>query len=184
MISKDCKDPDTLLKWADEFYTDLASLQTFYGSVGSQITDNGDGTYNVDVPSDGSSLDTSAWSNSLRDFGPKYMNGDFYDKVSLPEDQGDGIKLADDAINEKYVDTEKNCGFPMVQYTDEDLSRITAIGTDIYKYVEAQYAHWVVDGGIDDEWDSYIDQLKAMGIDEFLQIQTDAYNAYKENLAK
>ena len=54
----------------------------------------------------------------------------------------------------------------------------------IYKYVEAQYAHWVVDGGIDDEWDSYIDQLKAMGIDEFLQIQTDAYNAYKENLAK
>ena len=74
--------------------------------------------------------------------------------------------------------------FPMVQYTDEDLSRITAIGTDIYKYVEAQYAHWVVDGGIDDEWDSYIDQLKAMGIDEFLQIQTDAYNAYKENLAK
>mgnify|MGYP004638149073 CR=1 FL=1 len=184
MISKDCKDPDTLLKWADEFYTDLASLQTFYGSVGSQITDNGDGTYNVDVPSDGSSLDTSAWSNSLRDFGPKYMNEDFYDKVSLPEGQGDGVKLADDAINEKYVDTEKNCGFPMVQYTDEDLSRITAIGTDIYKYVEAQYAHWVVDGGIDDEWDSYIDQLKAMGIDEFLQIQTDAYNAYKENLAK
>lgn len=184
MISKDCKDPDTLLKWADEFYTDLASLQTFYGTIGSQITDNGDGTYNVDVPSDGSSLDTSAWSNSLRDFGPKYMNEDFYDKVSLPEDQGDGVKLADDAINEKYVDTEKNCGFPMVQYTDEDLSRITAIGTDIYKYVEAQYAHWVVDGGIDDEWDSYIDQLKAMGIDEFLQIQTDAYNAYKENLAK
>ena len=130
------------------------------------------------------SKDTSAWSNSLRDFGPKYMNEDFYDKVSLPEDQGDGVKLADDAINEKYVDTEKNCGFPMVQYTDEDLSRITAIGTDIYKYVEAQYAHWVVDGGIDDEWDSYIDQLKAMGIDEFLQIQTDAYNAYKENLAK
>ena len=151
---------------------------------GTGFTDNGDGTYNVDVPSDGSSLDTSAWCNSLRDFGPKYMNEDFYDKVSLPEDQGDGIKLADDAINEKYVDTEKNCGFPMVQYTDEDLSRITAIRTDIYKYVEAQYAHWVVDGGIDDEWDSYIDQLKAMDIDEFLQIQTDAYNAYKENLAK
>ena len=58
------------------------------------------------------------------------------------------------------------------------------IDAAVYKYVEAQYAHWVVDGGIDDEWDSYIDQLKAMGIDEFLQIQTDAYNAYKKNLAK
>ena len=40
MISKDCKDPDTLLKWADEFYTDLASLQTFYGTIGSQITES------------------------------------------------------------------------------------------------------------------------------------------------
>ena len=53
------------------------------------------------------------------------------------------------------------------------------------QYLRGQYSDgWVVDGGIDDEWDSYIDQLKAMGIDEFLQIQTDAYNAYKENLAK
>ena len=184
MISKDCKDPDTLLKWADEFYTDLASLQTFYGTIGSQITDNGDGTYNVDVPSDGSSLDTSAWSNSLRDFGPKYMNGDFYDKVSLPEDQGDGIKLADDAINEKYVDTEKNCGFPMVQYTDEDLSRITAIGTDIYKYVEAQYAHWVVDGGIDEEWDAYLKQLDSMGLQDLMNIQNGAYEAYLQSMGK
>ena len=27
----------------------------------------------------------------MRDFGPKYMNPEFYDKVSLPADQGDGI---------------------------------------------------------------------------------------------
>ena len=40
------------------------------------------------------------------------MNGDFYDKVSLPEDQGDGIKLADDAINEKYVDTREKLRIP------------------------------------------------------------------------
>ena len=110
------------------------------------------------------------------------MNEDFYDKVSLPEDQGDGIKLADDAINEKYVDTEKNCGFPMVQYTDEDLSRITAIGTDIYKYVEAQYAHWVVDGGVEDEWDSYIEQLNAMGLEEMVSLQQGAYAAYLESM--
>lgn len=184
MISKDCKDPDTLLKWADEFYTDLASVQTFYGSIGSQITDNGDGTYTVDTPSDGTSLDTSAWSNSLRDFGPKYMSEDFYDKVSLPEDQGDGIKLADDAINEKYVQTEKSCALPLLQYTDEDLAKITSIGTDIYKYVESQYAHWVVDGGIDDEWDSYIEQLKAMGVEDLIQIQTEAYDAYQANLGE
>lgn len=30
---------------------------------------------------------------------------------------------------------------------------------------------WVVEGGIDKEWDDYIKQLKAMGLDEFMQIQ-------------
>ena len=182
LITTSCSDPDKLLQWADDFYTDLASMQTFYGSVGSEITDNGDGTYTVEVPSDGSSLDTSAWSHSFRDFGPKYMNPDFYDNVLLPEDQGDGVKLAQDEINAKYITEGKNVGLPMIQYTEEELARITALGTDIYKYVEAQYAHWVVDGGIDEEWDAYIDQLNAMGLEELVEIHTNAYNIYLENM--
>lgn len=75
LITKECKEPEKLLQWADDFYDDLTSMQTFYGSISDGcITDNGDGTYDVNEPEDGSSLDTSAWSNSLRDFGPKYMN--------------------------------------------------------------------------------------------------------------
>ncbi len=182
VITTQCEDPEALLKWADGFYDDLVSLQTFYGSIPDQVTDNGDGTYTVNTPSDGSSLDTSAWSNSLRDFGPKYMDPSFYDKVNLPSDQGDGVKLAEDEVNEKYVTDDKNCGLPMMQYTEDEKSRITTIGTDIYQYVEAQYAHWVVDGGVDEEWDSYIDQLNQMGLEELIQIHRDAYNVYKENM--
>lgn len=185
VISKDCENPEKLLAWADDFYDDLVSLQTMYGSISDGcVTDNGDGTYTVNEPADGSSLDTSAWSNSLRDFGPKYMNPDFYDKVSLPEDQGDGIKLKEDEINAKYVSDDKNVGFPMVQYTDEELSRLTTLGTDIYKYCEAQYAHWVVDGGIENEWDSYIEQLNAMGLQELIQIQEDAFAAYQTSMSE
>lgn len=95
------------------------TLQTYYGSIPDQIQDNGDGTYTVLAPSDGSSLDASAWSNSLRDFGPKFMDPEFYDNVILPSDQGDGIKLAEDAINGKYVTNDRNCGLPVLQYTDE-----------------------------------------------------------------
>lgn len=189
VINKECKDPEKLLAWADDFYDDLVSLQTMYGSISDGcITDNGDGTYTVNEPdpngSEGGSLDTSAWSNSLRDFGPKYMNPEFYDKVSLPENQGDGIKLKEDEINAKYVQEDKNVGFPMVQYTDDELSRLTALGTDIYKYCEAQYAHWVVDGGVEEEWDSYLEQLDAMGLQDLIKIQEDAYAAYQETLSE
>lgn len=180
LITTNCSDPAKLLQWADEFYTDLSSLQTFYGSIPGQVEDNGDGTYSVLKPSDGTSLDTSAWSNSLRDYGPKYMSPDFYDKISLPADQGDGIKLADDAVNGKYVTTDKNIGFPLVQYTEEELGQIATLGIDINKYCEAQYAHWVVNGGIEEEWDAYLAQLESMNLPELVGIYEGAYAYYLE----
>lgn len=185
VISKDCENPEKLLAWADDFYDNVVTLQTTYGSISDGlVTDNGDGTYTVNAPEDGSSLDTSAWSNSLKDFGPKYMSEDFYDKVTLPEDQGDGLKLKEDEVNAKYVTTDTNVGFPLVQYTSEEQSQLTTLGTDIYQYVEAQYAHWVVDGGIEEEWDAYIDQLNVMGLQDLIKVQTDAYNAYLEALGE
>ena len=125
---------------------------------------------------------TAAWSNALRDFGPKYMNPEFYDKVIIPDDVSDGIKLKEDEVNAKYVTTDKNTGMPVVQYTEDELSRITAIGTDVYSYVESMYAHWVVDGGVEDEWDSYIEQLNAMGLEELVSLQQGAYAAYLESM--
>lgn len=185
VVTKECEDVEKLLAWADEFYDDVVALQTQYGSISDGcITDNGDGTYTVNEPEDGSSLDTSAWSNSLRDFGPKYMHEAFYDKVTLPSDQGDGIKMQEDEVNAKYVTDDTNVGYPMVQYTDEETSQLTTLGTDIYQYVEAQYAHWVVDGGIEDEWDAYLDQLDAMGVQDLISIQESAYDAYLESMGE
>ena len=185
VISKDCENPEKLLAWADDFYDNVVTLQTTYGSISDGcITDNGDVTYAVNEPEDGSSLDTSAWSNALKDFGPKYMTEDFEANVTLPADQGDGIRLLEDEVNAKYVTTDKNVGFPMVQYTSDEQNTLTMLGTDIYQYVEAQYAHWVVDGGIEEEWDAYLEQLDAMGLQDLVKAQTDAYNAYLETLGE
>ena len=110
------------------------------------------------------------------------MNPDFYDKVIIPDDVSDGTKLKEDEVNAKYVTTDKNTGMPALQYTEDELNRITTIGTDVYNYVEAMYAHWVVDGGVEDEWDSYIEQLNAMGLEEMVSLQQGAYAAYLESM--
>lgn len=177
VITTQCKNPDKLLQWADDFYTDLTSLQTYYGSIPDQVEDKGDGTYEVLIPSDGTTLDTSAWSFSMRDFGPKYMTEEFQQKVILPDSQGDGVKLAQDETNAKYV---SDIAFPVVSYTTEQLTTLASLTTDINDYASAQYAHWVVDGGIDEEWDAYLAQLDQMGLQDVLAIHNDAYAAYKE----
>lgn len=180
-ITTSCKNPEKLLQWADLFYTDEVSLQTYYGSIPDQLSKNDDGTYSLLIPEDGTSLDSSAWMNSFRDHGPKYMSKDFESKVILPTEQGDGVKLALDEVNAKYVTPGKNVGMPVLQYTDEELNRMATLTADIYKYVEAQYAHWVTEGGIDEEWDAYLEQLDAMGIQELIEIQNTAYEAYVAN---
>lgn len=34
------------------------------------------------------------------------------------------------------------------------------------------------EGGIDEEWDAYIEQLNTMGLEQLVQIYTDAYERY------
>ena len=184
LITTKCENPEAVLRWADGFYDDLVALETFYGSVPGQISENADGTYTVLTPADGSSLDTSAWSNSLRDFGPKYMNPSFYGNVTLPSDQGDGIKLAQDSLNAKYVTHDRNTGMPMVQYSEDELSELSALSMDISSYVEQKYANWVTGvEDIDADWDAYIEQLNAMGLERYVEIQNQAYAVYLESMA-
>lgn len=164
ILNINCPNPEKVLRWADLFYDDLVSLQTFYGSISTgQIKDNGDGTYELLTPKD-NTLDTSAWWHSPRDFGPKYMRKEFEEKVTLPTDQGDGLKLAEDALNAQYADNPNLLhAWPgTIKFTDDEINERTALNVDINSYVEAQWAHWITEGGVEEEWDDYLQQLDAM----------------------
>ncbi|MDF2802201.1 MAG: sugar transporter substrate-binding protein [Anaerocolumna sp.] len=176
MITSACKDPAALLRWMDQFYTEDASIQTFYGSFGVAVEKTGD-SYSLLPPTDGNSADTFAWISSLRDFGPKYVEDGFNDKVNLPTDSGDGLKLQLDKELREYAKP----AYPNVSYTNEQLNELSILYLDINSYVTTMQAKWVTEGGIDEEWDTYLDTLKQMGYDDFMKIQLDAYNNYQAN---
>lgn len=175
MVTTACKDPATLLSWVDQFYTEDASIQNFYGSFDKAVKANGDGTYVVLEPNDGNSADTFAWINSLRDFGPKYVKDGFNSQVSYAGANGDASKLAlDESFAKLAVDA-----YPNVSYTQEQLMSLSTLYTDINAYVDSMQATWVTEGGIDEQWDAYISQLEAMGLNDFLAIQQDAFDTYQ-----
>ncbi|MCR4832469.1 MAG: extracellular solute-binding protein [Butyrivibrio sp.] len=178
VVTSACENPGPLLAWADSFYTDDASIQNFYGSFGVAIEkDEAAGTYTVLAPSDGNSADTFAWIQSLRDFGPKYVADGFNDKVTYAAENGDAAKLALDAEMSKYAKE----AYPNVSYTPDQLSTLATLYTDLGAYVSSTQATWVTEGGIEEQWDSYISTLENMGYNDFMQIQTDAYNTYVAN---
>jgi len=174
LITKFCEQPEVAARWIDEFYTGEASIQNFWGGIGNVITKHDDGTYTLNDPPEGTSADSWYWDSSLRDFGPKYVSKEFAEMVKLSPTSGDGLKVELSKIAEATVTTP----YPNVMFTDEENEERPTLTTDIDKYVETTRAKWITEGGIDEEWDAYIEQLNAMGLERLIQIYTDAYERY------
>lgn len=174
MITTFCENPEVAAKWIDLFYTGEASIQNFWGGIGNVITKHDDGTYTLNDPPEGTSADAWYWDSSLRDFGPKYVSSEFEKNVKLSTESGDGKKVEDSKIAEDTVTTP----YPNVMFTNEENEERPTLTTDIDKYVESTRAKWITEGGIDEEWDAYVEQLNAMGLERLIEIYTDAYERY------
>lgn len=176
MITNKCENPAKLLQWVDLFYTEDASVVTYYGDFEKAVTKNDDGSYQI-LP--GQDMAQSSWSEimAFRDEGPKYVPDGFSEKLHFETLDGDGLKLEITKDLEPYAVEN----YPQVMYTDEEQNRLSTLLTDIDSYVKTKQAEWITTDGCDDaEWDDYIGQLNQMGLEEFVQIHQDAMNRYME----
>jgi putative aldouronate transport system substrate-binding protein len=168
------KHPEITARWADQFYTNEASIQNFWGAIGTVINKNDDGTYALMSPPDGVGADAWYWDSSLRDFGPKYVSPDFEQKIIFDTTSGDGLKLVIDKLGSDYVDIP----YPQVMYTAEEFQELPTLTTDIDSFVKSTTAQWIIEGGIDEGWDAYVKQLEKMGLEKLVKIKNDAYERY------
>ena len=175
-ITTACKYPEVVLRWADQFYTGEASIQNFWGGLGEVTTANADGTYTLNNPPEGTSADAWYWDRSLRDFGPKYSSIAFDQQIILDPTEGDGLKVAMDEKTAQYV---RAC-FPELKYTADEYNELSFLQADIDTYVDTTRAKWVTEGGIDEGWDAYVQQLNQMGLEDMNAIYEGAYARYLE----
>ncbi|MFD1775056.1 extracellular solute-binding protein [Paenibacillus rhizophilus] len=174
LITKFCKNPEVAARWADQFYTNEASIQNFWGAIGTVIKKNDDGTYTLMDPPTGTSADAWYWDQSLRDFGPKYASPSFEKNIALSPKTGDGLKLQLDKLGNEYVTVP----FPNVMYTADEFQELPTLTTDIDTYVNTMRAQFITKGGINEGWDTYVKKLNDMGLEQLMKIRTDAYNRY------
>src|SRR5699024_7534126 len=68
-------------------------------------------------------------------------------------------------------------------YTKEENKYMSAAGGDIEKYVNEMRDKFIAgDEPLDDDnWEHYVETIKGMGLDEYMEIQTEAYDRYRNN---
>lgn len=180
-ITIKCEYPEVMARWADQFYTPDATIQNYWGAFGECTRKEADGSYTLlPLQPNFDSQDFRAWNRSPKDSGPGYIPENF-NKYNLPSDSGDGMKLEIAKIGDPYVYADRI--FPRYAFaTPEQNREIASLKVDIDNYVISTFAEWVSAGRVTDaQWNSYKQQLSNMGLDRYIAIQTDIYNAFNKN---
>ncbi|MNL76512.1 hypothetical protein D3C87_2024920 [compost metagenome] len=70
--------------------------------------------------------------------------------------------------------------YPLVFLSAAELDRINQIETQVKEYTKQMKAKWLMQGGVEKEWDGYLSQLNKIGLKEMMDIYQKAYDKFKQ----
>lgn len=175
-VTKECKNPELLLKWVDQRYDPIISMQCIYGPIGTYWTDEPDenGCYSLRELAEGETAGELKSKNEWT--GPSEQLAEDYGTYYYMEDRAQ--ERLDDLRDFwfQYVDSTEY--YPSVVYTEEEIETINDKLSDIKSMTEERVSHWLRDGGIENEWDQYLSDLDNMGLQDVIGAWQAAYDRY------
>lgn len=175
-ITNTCKNPEALMRWVDLHFVPETALQIDQGLLGKTLTINAQGRYDyLPVPAG------KSFTEMIHDFSPGVnsvgaVTMDVASKLNLNENLQERADL--DLFFKPY-NVPADEVYPEVYLTVDEVEKIAVLETDITAYVAQNYANWIVNGGVDRDWDGYLKRLSQMGVDEYVKIYSDAYKRYQ-----
>lgn len=172
-ISSATKYPEELVRWIDLSYEKNISIENYLGKIGVHIQDEGDGKFSKILNSSGKAFTNDEKSGLVPNkFAVAYiLDGDmeFIDKVDSPQNKDAADEFYKPYLQKDYVNT-------YVMTTQEENDKLVFLTTDLLSYVDQSTAKFITEGGIMEGWDAYMAQLKKLGLDEYVEIQTQIHN--------
>lgn len=175
-ITSACKEPVAAMRWIDENFEFKNSLESNYGMVGITLKDNSDGTFEfLPVPQG------STWNVQIHEGAPGVNGASILTNEHESKVKPNANILERKKLDEFYKPFHSNEAYPDVFYTAEELEKMSTIQTDVKTYIDQMYSKWMINGGIDSDWDAYIKKLKDMKLDELIKIKQAAYDRFKSS---
>ena len=165
VITKANKYPEITSRWVDELYAPKESAQVNWGPIGEVYKENSNGMLvNKELPA---GVAMGEYRQKVAPGGPFIvLKQDFGKVVDMEPRAKERLQILD----KYYRPYEEKENYPQVFFSAEDSQKINQIQTDITQFVNQKQAHWLQDGGIEKEWDSYVKQLDQMGLPELMKL--------------
>lgn len=186
VLTTSCRDTALAAAWIDQMYAPLQSVQNNWGTYGEKgavnifkLSKNKDGQEMLKHMDLGEHSPVEIRENQSVN-GPLAVLNDYYGVyVTQPAD----AKWRLDHMHETYLkDMKTKYVYPNVFMSIDDTNRVSQLDTDIKKYAEQMKASWILNGGIDRQWDGYLDKLEAYGLSEYLKLKQKYFDEYHQSL--
>lgn len=178
VITNQNPNPIATMRWVDYWYSDEGS-RLFYMGVEGETYEVVDGKYKyLDK------ITNSAEGLTKEQEIVKYLGWIGLGAPGiLMEAYFDGSEASDQAVNaaklvEPYLIDEP---LPPFTYTEEETKRLSVLASDIEKYVNEMQDKFVTGSEPFSKWDTFVEEIKKMGLDEYMEIQQAAYDRYMKN---
>lgn len=172
------KNLELTAKWIDKLYDPIQSVQNNWGTYGDEEKQNvfelkEDGTL-AHLDLNGS----SPWEVRANQFvgGPLAILDEYYDKYTT---RPDDAQARLDVLHGTYVkDMKAEYNYPLIFMNIEDIEALTQYETSIKSLTERKKAEWILNGGIDSEWDEYLAEMESLGLSKVLEIKQRYLDEY------
>jgi len=193
VITSNCKYPEVAMQFIDYFYSEEGTVRSVlgregidykYAEAGQKGFDGSQAKY-VQIP-----VDTTLPENQNVSWGqafPTYRPVSFYKSIVYPENPYDPnvdpmvgrmtLFFRTSMALSEYAQKPESV-LPDMFFSADDISTMSRLKTSIESFVNESIVKFITGySDIDAEWDNYLKQLKSLGIDEYLGILQNAYDA-------
>jgi len=171
VITKDNKHPEITAAWLDAFFEPTMAAQARFGPIGVWFDQDASGKLvPKEVENPGETRQSVAVTNGIG-----MLLTDHLDKVDFIEPRA--AQRIEDSVS-IYVPQMEKEKFPNIFFTEDELKVLDKLKPSISQYVNQHRAKWLLNGGVEKEWEEFQATLKKMGIDELLAVHQAAYDRY------
>ena len=177
-----CKNPELVCSWLDLMYDPMQSPQNNWGTYGE---DDEFDIFEMGTNDAGEPMLKHTWLGDASPVevreaesvnGPLAILDTYYGKyVTLPDDAAYRLNWIKDIytpdMNTEYV-------YPNVFMNADDNKECSNLSADLTKRINTAKSDWVMNGFTDADWDAFQNDLKAYGLDKYLEIHQKYLDAY------
>ncbi|PAV31240.1 ABC transporter substrate-binding protein [Virgibacillus profundi] len=178
VITSENENPAATIRWADHFYGDEGAELFFMGIEGETFETDEEGNRDyvdeIENNPDGLSMEqaVSQYLTYPGGFYPALVKEEFFIGSENTEMSWDAVETLEPYMIEEV--------WPEFTFTDEEGKTMNTLGADMHKYVNEMTDKFVTGEVPFSEWDNYVETIKDMNLEKYMEIQQAAYERFKK----